>query len=669
MRLSVEEYLLSKIDLSRDELSAIPSLISGGDLAGAERAYASFVRSRLRPDKYFRLPYYSQENAWKSADETEEDVYERLRHNAVMSCSYLHDFSDAGIQWEANPTPNQYREWTWQLNRHHEFRLLGHLYRETGDEEIAALFVRMFMSWRESCFCPDDVHGYETLSWRTIEIGIRQTKNWHYALHAFYKSPHFTDHVLCEFFASMWENGWRLRNHPTSNNWLIMEMTGLFHIGLLYPWVKDAAEWKEFAISRLIREMDAQIYPDCFQVELSTGYHHVVISNCHVITDICRVMDEPVPEPLLRGLGRAYDLYPKLCDPSLHTPDINDGGHADVSAICRGALLLFPERSDYLYFASGRKEGKAPGFTDIVLPYSGMVIFRDSWEKDSQWAFFESAPFGCGHQHEDKLSFLLYAYGRDMLRDTGNFAYDSSEMRRYVLSTRSHNTVMVDGMEQNRRGRYRWNAGDINKLSDLEAEFGEDADTAHGVYDEGYGADYVNVRHERTVVKIKSRPLGLKTFYIVIDDLTSADGRSRRYDAHWQLENVPYTAERSAESVIRGADYLSGLLKGSKITADYGGGVTLTLVSGANHTIRCGSEEPFVGWRTPNIPAPAIDFTAYGPKARIVTLLYPSDSGCPVRSVSYDDTGISDEITVKTDGGEWTYSRKTAETKGSVKGA
>lgn len=652
MRLSVTEYLLNKIDLSLDGLSQIPSLINAGDIAGAERCYADFVRSHLMPERYFRLPYYAQENVWKSADETEEDVYKRLLHNEVMSCAYMHDFGDKGIGWEENPTPNHYNEWTWQLNRHHEFRLLGHLYRETGDEEIARLFVRMFTSWRDATVCPDDAPGYATLSWRTIEIGIRETKNWHYAIHAFYRSPELSDHFICDFFASMWENGWRLYNHPTSNNWLIMEMTGLFHIGLLYPWVKDAGKWKDFAITSLIREMDRQVYPDCFQVELSTGYHMVVAGNCQTITDTCRVMDEPVPEPLLRGIEHVYDLYPKLADPSMHTPSLNDGGHMDVSDVCRKALQLFPDRQDYIYFASGRKEGTPPDFTDIVLPYSGMVVFRDSWEEDSQWAFFESAPFGAGHQHEDKLSFLLYAYGRDMLKDTGNFAYDSSKMRRYVLSTESHNTVLVDGMAQNRRKNYRWKDDDISRLSDLQVKLGPDIDRAGGVYDEGYGPDLLGVVHRRTVNKIKSRPLGLGTFYIITDVITSPDGQEHRYDAHWQLEDVPYSASAARRSEISGADYLAKPVSGSRITADYGGGVTLTLLSGANYTVRCGSFDPFVGWRTPNIPAPAFDFTAFGVLARIVTVLYPSDSGCPIESVEYDDATEDGIVTIKTEYGD-----------------
>ncbi|MBR4442856.1 MAG: heparinase II/III-family protein, partial [Clostridia bacterium] len=320
---------------------------------------------------------------------------------------------------------------------------------------------------------------------------------------------------------------------------------------------------------------------------------------------------------------------------------------------------LFPERQDYRYFVSRRTEGVPPDFTDVVMPYSGMVILRDSWAADSQWAFFESAPFGRGHQHEDKLNFLLYAYGRDLLRDTGNFAYDSSDMRKYVLSSRAHNTVLVDGMGQNRRSRYHWEAEDRTKPADLSVKLGAERDVARGIYAEGYGPDNLDVRHERTVMKVKRNPLGLKTFYLVIDRLTAADGLPHVYDAHWQLEDVPVLtggASGSPYSHHERGNYLAELLHGSRVTADYGDGVTLTLLSGENCTLRRGSRKPFVGWRTPNRPATAVDFTAVAPSARIVTLLYPSDEGCPIETVTYDSSVEDKEITIRTANGEWLFS-------------
>ncbi|MBE6561085.1 MAG: hypothetical protein E7662_08155 [Ruminococcaceae bacterium] len=650
MKLTTAAFLREKINHSLPGLDRIPALLNAGNLNGAEAEFAVFLKNFLRPEKYFRIPYYGPENAWIADGETEADVAARLARGKVMSVGFMHDFGKDGIRFEANPTSNEYREWTWQLNRHHEWRMLGHLYRETDDEKYPELFAKLFSSWREQCECPDDAAPGQTKAFRTIEIGIRLTKIWHYAIHAFLHSPSISDHLWCDIFASLWENANRLRLHPSHGNWLVMEMAGLFHSGLLYPFIPDAADWKQYAADRLTAELDVQIYPDSFQYELTTGYHGVVISNYSYAVDICNAMEQPLPPAFLSVMKLAFDLYPKLAQPDLLLPSLNDGGCPSAVSTSRLGLSYFPDKEDLRFFASDRTEGEPMFPKDTVMPYSGMAVLRDDWTAQSQWLFFESAPFGRGHQHEDKLSILLYAYGKNLLRDTGNFAYDSSEMRRFVLSSRGHNTAMVDGMEQNRRGRYRWAEEDIRKLSDLSVQLGDERDILDGIYDEGYGRDYLAVTHRRRVIKVKNNPLGLKTFYIVLDRFTAPAGGSHRYDIHWQLEEVPIHLTRTGSL--------------TRLEADYGDNVTLTMLSDGAPTLRCGCDNPFMGWRTPGtpsprsseqpaadsvnrnrlmpgIPAPSVMFSASGEDISIVTLLYPSDNGCPITSVKLDGSQLT----------------------------
>ena len=99
----------------------------------------------------------------------------------------------------------------------------------------------------------------------------------------------------------------------------------------------------------------------------------------------------------------------------------------------------------------------------------------------------DAAPFGRGHQHEDKLNLLIYAQGKYLLTEGGNYAYDDSEMRRYCLSSRAHNTVLVDHKGQNRRASYVWEDSDIEKLSGMKWGIGDSCDWAEGCYDGAYG--------------------------------------------------------------------------------------------------------------------------------------------------------------------------------------
>jgi hypothetical protein len=57
------------------------------------------------------------------------------------------------------------------------------------------------------------------------------------------------------------------------------------------------------------------------------------------------------------------------------------------------------------------------------------------------------------HKHNDLLSFELQAQGRDLFVDRGSYLYTPDPVGRNAFrSTAAHNTVLVDGQEQNRFG-------------------------------------------------------------------------------------------------------------------------------------------------------------------------------------------------------------------------
>ena len=198
-------------------------------------------------------------------------------------------------------------------------------------------------------------------------------------------------------------------------------------------------------------------------------------------------MDYKLPESIVKNLERGYEMYIKLRRPNGTTPSLNDGSEASDRNWSHKAYQFFPQRQDFRYFATGGAEGVLPEYTSVAMPYAGMASMRTGWGKNDMWFFFESAPFGRGHQHEDKLNVLMFAYGKDVLKDSGNYAYDSSNMRKFVLDTRSHNCAMVDNRSQCRRPKYKWEDEDIKKRSDLKWQFTQDWDTAEGVYNEGCG--------------------------------------------------------------------------------------------------------------------------------------------------------------------------------------
>ncbi|MGH2558822.1 MAG: alginate lyase family protein [Thermomicrobiales bacterium] len=639
-RLSDLDFFTKAVDTTRAGLEEIPGAVARGDMAGARRLFAAEARQTLQPERFLRIKREIRGNHVMHPGESVTEAAERILRLELISCNTPCQFSGE-VDWFANPTFNQYREWTWQLSRHTEWAILGERYRETGDERYAEGFVRLFRSWVKQAVAPEDAPGNATHCWRTIEAGIRMGGSWQWALHSFYRSPHFTDDVLVDWYKSVWEHGWRLRHFHRTHNWLIMEMNGLAQSGILYPQFRESAAWKAYAFDRLAEELDDQVYPDGFQYELSTGYHQVVVRNYQWLWDVCEAYDVPAPAVWRTGLEGMHAANVLLMMPDGRLPDLNDGGWAAVAPMMERPVEQYPARADFRWAASRGRDGAPPAETSLAFPHAGCFVMRSGWEPEAVWALFDGGPFGAAHQHEDKLHLLLHAYGRLLLTEGGNYAYDDSEMRRYVLSTRAHNTIRVDGQDQNRRFHFRREEIDIGALAPASWRTTDRYDVAEAAYDEGYGPEATHaVTHRRQVIFLKQGYEDLGACFLVVDRMLPNDERRHEYEALWHFDaETAETDGLTAQSCDPGEPNLTIL------PADLAGiGV---------ETVR-GQESPeWQGWKAikdhqqgqyVGTPTAIYRWSAAGP-VRLVTLLYPTRAGetCPVRAVSAE---ASDNETV-----------------------
>ena len=651
MFITDEKFFLEELDTSIPELSNIGETFKTHGLAAAEKQLAYYIRSVLPPvaEKYFTVPYHrnGEGGQYTLPGETDREVADRVLTGDVISSSGArHKFENGVIIWEHNPTYNNYKEWTWQLNRHRSLRILGHVYKETGEEKYAEGFVRHLLSWIEQAPCPENEHGYRTKCWRTIETGIRMTDIWHYAFLACYTSPAFTDHVITTYMKSIWEHGYRLSNFYTEGNWLFMEMSGLSHIAMIYPWLKKSKEWKTQAFDTLTNAVYEQMLPDGFQFEMSSTYHGVVLDNLVRPLRTARVLGVGGTEKLGKAMTKLCDIYVKLSAPDFRIPALHDGARSGFVGYIQQALN-YVDNPHYRYFASKRREGTPPP-TSVALPYSGIATMRDSWEADGVWFFFDSGPFGfgtMGHQHEDKLNVLMFAYGKDVLSDPGKYEYDGSDMFHFLKDTRSHNCALVDELSQNRRAKYKYkdNDPDLRKLSDLKWSFTEEYDTAEGEYSDGYGKDFIDVTHKRKVVFFKKGLRGSLPFSLVIDRFVPNDGKEHKFAASYQLNTHPYTSE------------------GRRFTTDHGDGVTFSIIGSSDHEVLVAQKSPiYIGWRpifTPgehdHAPAPCVRFPYYGKEQRLITVLYPSNNGeVAIKAVDCENSVNDTEFTLTFADGE-----------------
>lgn len=109
-----------------------------------------------------------------------------------------------------------------------------------------------------------------------------------------------------------------------------------------------------------------------------------------------------------------------------------------------GLMSAYYDRHPELKFAllSGR-EGKKPAYHTRVFPESGWAIFRDKWPP-SVYAAIQSDFHSQAHYHEDDTSFVLHAFGHDLVIDPGLHTYNKGSLDIYMRQSRAHNVLIVD---------------------------------------------------------------------------------------------------------------------------------------------------------------------------------------------------------------------------------
>jgi hypothetical protein len=278
------------------------------------------------------------------------------------------------------------------------------------------------------------------------------------------------------------------------------------------------------------------------------------------------------------------------------------------------AASLFPERSDFRWYASGGKEGKPPAETNHAFPWAGYFVMRSGWELDARFLWFDGGPYGYGHQHEDKLQLVIEAYGKLLLVDPGTFTYERSKWREYFIDSFSHNVVLVDGQPQRRRGARR---DTYIAKAPAPAVWGKDY--VEATFDENFGGDVKNnVTHTRAVLFVRPN------FWVVLDTLKAKDGREHTYDALFHFD-----AKVKADAL--------------RIVTQNAGEANLTIAArpdpGMSLEVIEGRGDPVQGWLPAGgnrvRAAPVGVFSARGASREMLYVLAPSPKGAadPLRSV------------------------------------
>jgi len=542
---------------------------------------AAHHRSRTRPVIENPLGPAS-DSVLQRADET-------LAHTYRLAGCPVYTYPDK-IVWNADPF--NYEQWAIALNRHSEWTLLAAAWLRTKDEKYAAEWAAQLDDWvaampvhigRNWVQGPYNEANKAPLS---LDAGIRMGQSWFRSFEALKTAPSVGDTTIYHFVKSCYDHARYLmkpENFKQGSNWGAMESNGLYHIGVMLPEFKDAAVWRETALARTTKELTNQVYPDGAQHELAPGYHGVTLGNFMGIMKLAKANEHPVSQSYVDSLKGMFDYYLKIAMPDLRLPSLNDSGWQGCQGWFADAIALFGEQDGYRWAQTSGKEGPPPSYGSLVMPYAGWVIQRTGWDaaKD-KWLLFDAGPFGTGHQHEDKLGIILYANGRRLVEEAGIYAYDTSDWRRYVLSTRAHSTIRVDGKDQAcRADRREFQASEPNTYGFQANEQFDYARTATP-----------GVRRPRRGRQVGRPPPPVlfvrPDYWVIVDDLASSGAAEHTATSQFLLNAPSASIDPATGTVLAESD------------ADDGSRLAIVpLVNGLKVRIAQGEKEPEVlGWFT-----------------------------------------------------------------------
>jgi hypothetical protein len=652
-----EAAVFDALDLSRPDLAAVAAAWKQHNAPAAEKALAAYLRAR-ESVRWGPDTEPSNRGLHVERDKTIADwaVAGKLQGGQTP---YFYTFPNADIDWHYNATHHMPgvapdNEWQWQLNRMPSWGPLGRMYREMHDERYAQTFDREMLSWIAQCPVADHVDNVPGSVWRTIESGIRMGGAWPAAFFAFRRSPSLTDADLVLFVSAFLDHGNYLRHNNTRLNFLTMEMSGLYSVGALFPEFKDAADWRSFAAGKLAEEARTQFLPDGAQDELSTEYQNVALGNILKISQVARWTGRlaELPADYAAPLEKGYEFQVAIMAPDRFNPKYNNGLPQYLPSVFKLAVENFPNRADFKWVESDGAEGKPPAFTSAFLNRAGEAAMRSGWSREDNYLGFRLGPIGMGHQHQDKLGVIIWAWGRSLVFNTGGGSYEQSKWRTWATSSFGSNCMIVDGLGQNRPtiSKDPWHDPDLISQGPIDGHWQTSSvfDFASGDYSEGYGPERTKPASlQRDVLFLKP------DLFVVADRVRPNDIAPHKYQARWQLLTTN-TRIDPATNVLETTD------------ANQPNLVIVPLLSkGLEVAAVSGQESPeILGWNVrkdmdpQNVPATTLLHTRTGTDPQLLlTLFIPLRIGQPnrVKNVTPGEDGHSATVTF-TDGREFLIS-------------
>lgn len=581
-------HMLAAVDLERPDLQEVKLTLEQGDTTGALNALLNHFR--IVSKDHWLLKNSSADPEMHTQKEAGALMNNTVTFNGVTA--EVPRSESGGWDWRFTG-PNGDQEFGYSLNGHQYLATLLAAWKETGDDMYVKTFDAIIRDWIIHNPVPAkgdtiynvlkglvnklDYRDIGEVRWRTLEAGNRLGVSWPYAFLSFQQSEAFTPAARILMLTGFVEHAEYLREyHKQGHNWTTMEMNGLALTGLTFPEFKKAEEWIDYALGVMKKEIYRQVYPDGVQTEVSTKTQWVALRRFESVADYVIKSGRRIPDDYMQRIEEMYNYLAYAMRPDGHQPLNNDSDREDLRPRVLTAAKKF-SRPDWEWIATNGEKGIRPnGLPSTVFPWAGIHVMRNGWDRKSHWTFFDTGPFGTGHQHADMLHLSVSAFGRDLLVDGGRythedyFSFDPKIWRGYFRSSFSHNVILVDGGGQ-KAGPLTTNRA----LRDGEDyQYTAQYDYARGTFSNGYEGVNGRVEHSRAVLYVKDK------MWIVVDRIHTDQPRQLQTLWHYSPECLVEIENGTTVSTNPAAGNLRIIPVGKIMKAEIVKGLTEPVIQG-----------------------------------------------------------------------------------------
>jgi hypothetical protein len=242
-------------------------------------------------------------------------------------------------------------------------------------------------------------------------------------------------------------------------NWRQFMCTDGATIAAVFFEFKQAGQWFDDQVSRLVAG-STDLMPDGSMSDLSTSYAEGYVIWMPTLHHLIKAFGSPlqikIPPEAAARYEKVIDWQLAMRKPGGHgDAQFNDNGETQPASYfgrLAGDLFDYFGRQDLRWFATEGQEGVPPNHasfppTSTSPNYGGMIVMRSDWSDSARWLVADFGPLG-GHHHPDYGSFILHAYGADLIEEGGCAAYGSEAWQKYSLQPWAHNIIGIDGVTQ-----------------------------------------------------------------------------------------------------------------------------------------------------------------------------------------------------------------------------